>query len=145
MIHSPQGMRNTEPESTGALSRIDCCISLSNPPGYQGPEIRTVSLSDLASDLRSWVRREAEVTFDWFKSYKDVAHLLRPVLPDTSARILMLGCGNSTLSEDVCPSLFQPLISSNVPDKSLLLRCMTMGTRISSTSTCARTTTPLIS
>jgi hypothetical protein len=47
-------------------------------------------------------RREAQVTFDWFKTYEDVAHLLRPVLPDKTARILMLGCGNSTLAEDVC-------------------------------------------
>lgn len=47
-------------------------------------------------------RREAQVTFDWFKSYEDVAHLLRPALPSKTARILILGCGNSTLSEDVC-------------------------------------------
>jgi hypothetical protein len=47
-------------------------------------------------------RREAQVMFDWFKSYEDVAHLLRPLLPDKTARILILGCGNSTLSEDVC-------------------------------------------
>jgi hypothetical protein len=47
------------------------------------------------------VQRETETTFDWFKSYKDVAHLLRTALPDQSVRILMLGCGNSTLSEDV--------------------------------------------
>ena len=42
------------------------------------------------------------MTFDWFKSYEDVAHLIRPVLLDKTARILMLGCGNSTLAEDVC-------------------------------------------
>jgi EEF1A lysine methyltransferase 4 len=48
------------------------------------------------------VRREGEdATFDWFKRYEDVVHLLRPILPDRTARILMLGCGNSTLSEDV--------------------------------------------
>jgi hypothetical protein len=47
-------------------------------------------------------RRESQVTFDWFKSYEDVAQLLRPLLPDKTARILVLGCGNSTLSEDVC-------------------------------------------
>jgi len=52
-------------------------------------------------DLRPG-RREAQVTFDWFKSYEDVAHLLRPLIPDKTARILILGCGNSTLSEDVC-------------------------------------------
>jgi hypothetical protein len=46
--------------------------------------------------------REAEdATFDWFKRYEDVAHLLHQVLPDKTARVLMLGCGNSTLSEDV--------------------------------------------
>jgi hypothetical protein len=46
--------------------------------------------------------REAEdATFDWFKRYEDVANLLHRVLPDKTARILMLGCGNSTLSEDV--------------------------------------------
>ena len=51
--------------------------------------------------------REAEdTTFDWFKRYEDVSHLLHQVLPDKAARILMLGCGNSTLSEDV------PFISS---------------------------------
>jgi hypothetical protein len=27
--------------------------------------------------------------------------VLRPVIPDKTARILILGCGNSTLSEDV--------------------------------------------
>ena len=47
-------------------------------------------------------RREAQVTFDWFKNYEDVAHLLRPLLPDKDVLILILGCGNSTLSEDVC-------------------------------------------
>ena len=46
--------------------------------------------------------REAEdATFDWFKRYEDVAHLLHQVIPDRAARILMLGCGNSTLSKDV--------------------------------------------
>ncbi|KAH9976077.1 S-adenosyl-L-methionine-dependent methyltransferase [Russula compacta] len=55
--------------------------------------------------------QEAEVTFDWFKSYKDVAHLLRPVLPDTSARILMLGCGNSTLSEDMYDDGYKNIIN----------------------------------
>jgi hypothetical protein len=51
------------------------------------------------------IQREVETTFDWFKSYKDVAHLVRAALPDEAARILMLGCGNSTLSEDVSSQL----------------------------------------
>ena len=56
-------------------------------------------------------RREAQVTFDWFKNYEDVAHLLRPLLPSKDALILILGCGNSTLSEDVC-SCYKCRVSS---------------------------------
>ena len=73
---------------------------------FQGAEIRTVShprkFKRFVLCLRPGRTREAQVTFDWFKSYEDIAHLLRPVLPDQTARILILGCGNSTLSEDVC-------------------------------------------
>ena len=46
-------------------------------------------------------REEEGATFDWFKKYEDVADILRETIPDKNARILMLGCGNSTLSEDV--------------------------------------------
>ena len=47
-------------------------------------------------------REEEGATFDWFKKYEDVADILREAIPNKNARILMLGCGNSTLSEDVC-------------------------------------------
>ena len=77
------------------------------------------------------------MTYDWFKSYEDVAHLLRPVLPDKTARVLILGCGNSTLSEDVCFSALETFPSSTQVTSGLLLRCTTTGTKISSTSTCA--------
>jgi len=91
------------------------------------------------------VRREAETTFDWFKSYQDVGHLLRPALPDKTARILMLGCGNSTLSEDVRPHhviLARRLHLVYAPScRDETLRCTTRDTKISSTSTCARATT----
>jgi len=40
-------------------------------------------------------------SFDWFKSYSDLAELLHALIPNKSSRILMLGCGNSTLSEDM--------------------------------------------
>jgi len=52
-----------------------------------------------------------EATFDWFKRYEDVAHLLRPVLPDKTARILMLGCGNSTLSEDMYDDGYKNIVN----------------------------------
>ena len=46
-------------------------------------------------------RESEEQSFDWFKSYADVADIIRELIPDKSSRILMLGCGNSKLSEDV--------------------------------------------
>ncbi|KAI9458700.1 S-adenosyl-L-methionine-dependent methyltransferase [Russula earlei] len=61
-----------------------------------------------------WDKRyteEGEATFDWFKRYEDVAHLLRSVLPDKNARILMLGCGNSTLSEDMYDDGYRNIIN----------------------------------
>ena len=71
----------------------------------QGPEIRAVSTptnhSFAVDAMPCFVREAEDATFDWFKKYEDVAHLLHQVLPDKTARILMLGCGNSTLSEDV--------------------------------------------
>jgi hypothetical protein len=96
-------MKNMRLESTGTLLTVPSFVSHYTDP--QGPKICPVSLgADLYFRVVRVmdVRREAETTFDWFKSYKDVAHLLRAVLPDKMARILILGCGNSTLSEDVC-------------------------------------------
>ncbi|KAJ7117447.1 hypothetical protein C8R44DRAFT_879008 [Mycena epipterygia] len=41
---------------------------------------------------------ESGGAFDWHKSYSDIEPLLRELIPRKDARILMLGCGNSTLS-----------------------------------------------
>lgn len=59
------------------------------------------------------MRREPEdASFDWFKSYADVADIIRELIPSKNARILMLGCGNSTLSEDVrCPSVSSKVLN----------------------------------
>lgn len=46
-------------------------------------------------------RETEDSSFDWFKTYSDISDIIRGLIPDKSARILMLGCGNSTLSEDV--------------------------------------------
>ena len=51
--------------------------------------------------LISLERESEETSFDWFKSYKDIADIIRELIPEKSSRILMLGCGNSTLSQDV--------------------------------------------
>ncbi|BGP11240.1 hypothetical protein JCM10049v2_007141 [Rhodotorula toruloides] len=46
--------------------------------------------------------READdSSFDWCKSYRDIRHLVHRFIPHKDARIVMLGCGNSTLSRDM--------------------------------------------
>ncbi|CDS13917.1 hypothetical protein LRAMOSA06090 [Lichtheimia ramosa] len=44
---------------------------------------------------------DAETTFDWFKTYSDLKPLLDEQIKSKDASILMLGCGNSTLGEDM--------------------------------------------
>ncbi|KZP01579.1 S-adenosyl-L-methionine-dependent methyltransferase [Calocera viscosa TUFC12733] len=46
-------------------------------------------------------REEAEGTFDWFKAYDEISSVIHELIPSRDAEILMLGCGNSTLSEDM--------------------------------------------
>ncbi|RUS32017.1 hypothetical protein BC938DRAFT_476495 [Jimgerdemannia flammicorona] len=46
-------------------------------------------------------REPPEISFDWFKKYADLKPLLNEHIPDKNASVLMLGCGNSTLSEDM--------------------------------------------
>ncbi|OBZ72113.1 Methyltransferase-like protein 13 [Grifola frondosa] len=50
-------------------------------------------------------------SFDWFKSYGDVAGIFRELLPDKSARILMLGCGNSKLSEEIYDDGYKNIVN----------------------------------
>ncbi|EIW79149.1 S-adenosyl-L-methionine-dependent methyltransferase [Coniophora puteana RWD-64-598 SS2] len=80
-------------------------------------------------DLR--YREEApDATFDWFKSYADIADVLRQYIPDKSARILMLGCGNSTLSQDMYDDGFKNIV--NIDFSGVLIekmRSLHAGTR----------------
>jgi hypothetical protein len=39
---------------------------------------------------------DATTTFDWFKTYSDLKPLLNEAIPNRDAKILMLGCGNSS-------------------------------------------------
>ncbi|KAI0035330.1 S-adenosyl-L-methionine-dependent methyltransferase [Vararia minispora EC-137] len=52
-----------------------------------------------------------DATFDWFKKYADVAHLIHDAIPEKSAKILMLGCGNSTLSEDMYDNGYKNIVN----------------------------------
>ncbi|KAI0701472.1 S-adenosyl-L-methionine-dependent methyltransferase [Cytidiella melzeri] len=61
-------------------------------------------------------------SFDWFKSYADVADIIRELIPDKNARILMLGCGNSKLSEDMYDDGYRQIV--NVDYSSVLIEKM---------------------
>ncbi|KAF8889315.1 S-adenosyl-L-methionine-dependent methyltransferase [Infundibulicybe gibba] len=48
-----------------------------------------------------YTQESEEGAFDWFKSYADIAPIIRELIPNKSSRVLMLGCGNSKLSEEM--------------------------------------------
>ncbi|KAI6042712.1 S-adenosyl-L-methionine-dependent methyltransferase [Pisolithus marmoratus] len=50
-------------------------------------------------------------TFDWFKTYADLADDIRTLIPDKSVRILMLGCGNSKFSEDMWDDGYKNIVN----------------------------------
>ncbi|TFY54749.1 hypothetical protein EVG20_g9583 [Dentipellis fragilis] len=60
---------------------------------------------------KRYAQEAADANFDWFKKYEDVADLIREVVPDKAARILMLGCGNSTLSEDMYDDGYKNIVN----------------------------------
>ncbi|KAF8916177.1 hypothetical protein CPB85DRAFT_1273425 [Mucidula mucida] len=50
-------------------------------------------------------------SFDWFKSYAEIAPLFRDLIPNKTWRILMLGCGNSTLSQDMYDDGYRNIVN----------------------------------
>ncbi|KIO20014.1 hypothetical protein M407DRAFT_142136 [Tulasnella calospora MUT 4182] len=60
-----------------------------------------------------WENRYAndEGTFDWFKSYADIKDLLHDLIPERSSRVLVLGCGNSTLSDDMWQDEYRNIVN----------------------------------
>ncbi|EKM81644.1 hypothetical protein AGABI1DRAFT_126009 [Agaricus bisporus var. burnettii JB137-S8] len=64
-----------------------------------------------------WDQRYSQETensdFDWFKSYKDLAEILHELIPNRMSRILMLGCGNSKLSEDMWEDGYKHIVNTD--------------------------------
>lgn len=58
-------------------------------------------------------REPDDASFDWFKSYADIADLMRGLIPDKNARILMLGCGNSKLSEEMYDDGYKHIVNTD--------------------------------
>lgn len=55
-----------------------------------------------------WRLQEEE--YEWFKGYREFAHLVTPHL-QPSSKILILGCGNSSLTADLFSDGFQGITS----------------------------------
>ncbi|GJE98572.1 S-adenosyl-L-methionine-dependent methyltransferase [Phanerochaete sordida] len=62
---------------------------------------------------KRYSQESEDSSFDWFKKYEDIADLIREVIPDKSSRILMLGCGNSTLSEDMYDDGYKNIVNAD--------------------------------
>ncbi|KAI1791823.1 S-adenosyl-L-methionine-dependent methyltransferase [Ganoderma leucocontextum] len=60
-----------------------------------------------------YTQESEETSFDWFKSYGDIADIIRELIPDKSSRVLMLGCGNSTLSQDMYDDGYKNIVNAD--------------------------------
>lgn len=58
-------------------------------------------------------QESVEDSFDWFKSYSDLADIIHELIPDKSSKILMLGCGNSKLSEDMWEDGYHNIVNTD--------------------------------
>ncbi|KAF5383780.1 hypothetical protein D9615_003567 [Tricholomella constricta] len=64
-------------------------------------------------DQRYQQKEAEDAHFDWFKSYADLAPLIRELVPDKKSRILMLGCGNSKLSEEMWEDGYKNIVNTD--------------------------------
>lgn len=64
----------------------------------------------MSTGMFDGLSREDDVTFDWFKSYNQIADIVKELMPNYQSRILMLGCGNSSLSQEVTYVLHDHLV-----------------------------------
>ncbi|KAF8449172.1 S-adenosyl-L-methionine-dependent methyltransferase [Boletus edulis BED1] len=58
-----------------------------------------------------YTQEDPDTPYDWFKSYAELAIHLRLLIPDKTARILVLGCGNSKFSEDMWEDGYRNIVN----------------------------------
>jgi hypothetical protein len=64
---------------------------------------------------KSLSREGAETTFDWFLKPSYLIPILEPYMPKgKETRILMLGCGNSTLGEEMYDAGYHGIVNIDV-------------------------------
>lgn len=87
---------------------------------------KSAKSSDQYSSVDYWnYRYESEDAYEWFKGYSSFRHIIIDVVKPTD-RILMLGCGNSNLSEDMYLDGFQNIV--NVDYSAIVIEKMRLKT-----------------
>ena len=67
------------------------------------------------AEIDLFLSEGSETTFDWFLKPSYLIPLLEPFLPKGKAtRILMLGCGNSTLGEEMYDAGYHDIVNIDV-------------------------------
>ncbi|KDQ26906.1 hypothetical protein PLEOSDRAFT_1093840 [Pleurotus ostreatus PC15] len=56
-------------------------------------------------------QEDEDSSFDWFKSYGEISSTIHDIIPDKAARILMLGCGNSKLTEQMYDDGYKNIVN----------------------------------
>ncbi|KAF8310068.1 S-adenosyl-L-methionine-dependent methyltransferase [Clavulina sp. PMI_390] len=71
--------------------------------------------NELYGNVEYWNDRYREegdsASFDWFKEYHQISDIINEIIPNKNSRILMLGCGNSTLSADMYADGFDSIVN----------------------------------
>ena len=76
-------------------------------------------------DPKYWDKRYAKnagTMFDWLEDYESLKPLLKQFLPDKALRIIILGCGNAPLSEDMYDDGYHNIL--NVDISSVVIKQM---------------------
>ncbi|KAH7331211.1 hypothetical protein KP509_20G020300 [Ceratopteris richardii] len=74
-------------------------------------------------DPSFWDRTYAKgpETLEWYQSYSDIAPLLRRYVP-TTCRVLMIGCGNAEISEDMVKNGYNEIV--NIDNSAVVIKGM---------------------
>jgi len=57
--------------------------------------------------------KEGDTSFDWYQKYSGVSHIIKQLVQPLD-RVLMLGCGNSKLSEDMVDDGYHKIVNIDI-------------------------------
>ena len=68
-------------------------------------------------DPRYWDKRYAEndgSMFDWLEDYQSLQPLIKDLIPDKTSKIIIIGCGNAPLSEDMYDDGYKNILNVDI-------------------------------